>query len=273
MSFVQISDPDDPRLLVYRDLNHANLTRHSGRFIAEGRLLVHRLLGSCVATESILCSERCRRELDFLAASSLPVYLVPQALISQITGFNFHRGMLACGLRPANAELSVVAGSAPGERLIVVCPQIVDPSNLAGVVRNCAAFGVDGLLLGPHCADVYSRRVVRVSMGTVFTLTIRVSDDLATELHALNDRYGCQRVAAVLNAGAVPLPEARRPARLALLFGSEGHGLDPCWVAMCDQQVTLPMKHNTDSLNLATSTGVFLYHFTHVAPSTDHEAL
>jgi tRNA G18 (ribose-2'-O)-methylase SpoU len=268
MAFVEINDPHDARLSVYRNLNQANLTRQSGRFIAESRMLVQRLLKSGVAAESILCSERCRPELESLATAALPVYVVPHPLVSQIVGFQFHRGVLACGLRPANSQLGDLLGRSQGPRLIVVCPQIVDPTNLAGVVRNCAAFGVDGLLLGPHCADVFSRRVVRVSMGTAFTLPIRVADDLSAELRALNQQYGCHRAAAVLSATATPLFLARRPPRLAILFGSEGHGLDARWMAMCDEQVTLPMGRHTDSLNLATATGVFLYHFTHVAPTT-----
>ena len=47
---------------------------------------------------------------------------------------------------------------------MVVCPRVVDPTNLGGIIRNCCAFGATGLLLGPGCADPFSRRVVRVSM-------------------------------------------------------------------------------------------------------------
>jgi tRNA G18 (ribose-2'-O)-methylase SpoU len=265
MAFIEIREVSDPRLAVYRDLNRVNLTRSSGRFVVESRWLVQRLLASSLTTESILCSERLRDELEYLASSELPVYVVPPELTNQIVGFNFHRGMLACGLRPSNATLGELVGPPSLPRWIVVCPQIVDPTNLAGVIRNCAAFGVDGLLLGPHCADVYSRRVTRVSMGTVFQLPVRIADDLQAELHALSDPWGFHRVATVLDPRATPLPLAQRLPRLALFFGSEGHGLEERWLMLSDQRVTLAMQRNTDSLNVATATGVFLYHYAQIA--------
>jgi tRNA G18 (ribose-2'-O)-methylase SpoU len=202
--------------------------------------------------------------------ATLPVYVVPHQWLREIIGFDFHRGVLACGLRPDNPELTelvarTAAESPTGvERLLVVCPHILDPTNLAGVVRNCTAFGANGLLLGPHCADAYSRRVVRVSMGTVFQLPVRTAGDLTADLIWLGQqRY--HRVASVLDAAATVLTDARRTSRLALLFGSEGHGLERESIALCDEMVTLPMRLNTDSLNVATASGVFLYHYTQVA--------
>jgi tRNA G18 (ribose-2'-O)-methylase SpoU len=57
------------------------------------------------------------------------------------------------------------------------------------------------------------------------------------------------------------LQEAQRHERMALLFGSEGRGLQPEWVALCDRRITLPMHPGTDSLNVAVASGIFLYHF------------
>jgi tRNA G18 (ribose-2'-O)-methylase SpoU len=269
MPLIHIANPDDPRLDAYRNLNRTNLTRASGRFIAESRLLVERLLASTLQTESILASARFQDELATMVSESTLVYLVPHEQISQIIGFQFHRGMLACGLRPANPSLAhVVAQAAAEQALLVVCPEVVDPTNLGGIIRNCSAFGTSGLILGTHCADAYSRRVARVSMGTLFTLPVRVSEDLEADLDHLSRTYGFVRVATVLHQTALPLSQARRPRRLALLFGTEGHGLEPRWLAQSDLQVTLPMQRNTDSLNVATATGVFLYHFTSMSANS-----
>jgi tRNA G18 (ribose-2'-O)-methylase SpoU len=271
MPYVAIDDLHDDRVAIYRELPRRNLTRTSGRFIAESRLLVERLLASSLVTESILCSERYRDELQHLADSAIPIYVVPHGLLSEIIGFHFHRGMLACGLRPSNPTLTQIAGRphnvdfSEDKRLLVVCPQILDPTNLAGVIRNCSAFGVDGLLLGPHCADPFSRRVVRVSMGTVFQLRVRTANDLSADLRSLHDEHFYHRVATVLDHFATPLPSAHRPPRLSLMFGSEARGLDDEWIKLSDEQITLTMELGTDSLNVATATGVFLYHFTQVA--------
>jgi len=87
-------------------------------------------------------------------------------------------------------------------------------------------------------------------------------EDLYTDLARLRDRWGVQLIATVLSDDAEPIQQAARPDRIALLFGGEGYGLDEQWVRLCDRKVTIPMKLGTDSLNVAISAGVFLYHFT-----------
>jgi tRNA G18 (ribose-2'-O)-methylase SpoU len=145
---------------------------------------------------------------------------------------------------------------------VVVCPRILDPTNLGGIVRNCCAFGVDALVLGAGCADPFSRRVVRVSMGAALKLPIAECPDLRGNLTRLRDDLGFQLAATVLDERAELLEASGRQDRLALFFGSEGEGLESAWVEFCDRRITLPMQRTTDSLNVATACGVFLYHFT-----------
>jgi tRNA G18 (ribose-2'-O)-methylase SpoU len=265
MRVIDVEDLQDPRLAVYREINRKNLTRASGRFIAEGRWLVERLLNSDLQTESIVCGHEYLAQLPQNLPDALPVYRLPAKSISELIGFQFHRGMLACGLRPANAPLNQIIDSTAPETTLVVCPDVVDPTNLGSVIRNGSAFGASGLLLGPNCADPYSRRVVRVSMGNVFQLPIRVAEDLSGELHDLHIEHGFTRYATILGNCDTLMSHMTRPRRIAIVFGSEGHGLSPESMAQAEHRITLPMHRNTDSLNLATSTGVFLYHFTCIA--------
>lgn len=266
MRIVDIHDLSDPRLDPYRQLAQSNLTRHSGRFIAESPLLVERLLASGLQTESILTARRYCSQLEAWPVGDVPVYVVPDHAVSEVVGFQFHRGVLACAHRPRNPSLAELVAPRDAAGILVICPQIVDPTNLASVVRNTSALGGDGLLLGPHAADPFSRRVARVSMGTLFRLPIRVADNLAEDLTALAADHGYTRVATVLDPAATPLPLAQRPPRLALLFGSEGHGLDEETLRLCDRRVTLAMHRDTDSLNVGSSTGIFLYHYACLAP-------
>lgn len=265
MRLVDIENLEDPRLDAYRQLSQTNLTRHSGRFIAESPLLVERLLASSLTTESILTARRFLPQVTKWPVGDLPIYVVPDKAISDIVGFHFHRGVLACGLRPANPTLQDLVSSLDRQGMLVICPQIVDPTNLASVVRNTSALGGDGIVLGAHGADPFSRRVARVSMGTLFQIPIRVASDICEDLRELANLHHYVRVATVLDTNATPLPNATRPQRMALLFGSEGHGLDEQTLELCDERVTLDMHRDTDSLNVGTSTGIFLYHYTSVA--------
>ncbi|MFV0445613.1 MAG: TrmH family RNA methyltransferase [Planctomycetaceae bacterium] len=100
MHCIPIASLDDPRLAPYRQLKQSNLTRWSGQFIAEGKLVVERLLASRFRTESLLLSDR---KLDLLPKlppeGDLPVFVVTEDQARELTGFNFHAGVMACGLR------------------------------------------------------------------------------------------------------------------------------------------------------------------------------
>jgi tRNA G18 (ribose-2'-O)-methylase SpoU len=68
-------------------------------------------------------------------------------------------------------------------------------------------------------------------------------------------------IATTLDPTATPLDRDPGASRLALLFGTEAHGLADPWIALCDRQVTIPMKRGTDSLNVAVAAGIVLYHY------------
>ena len=98
MPRLRVNSIDDERIAMYRGLPAARLTRESGLFIAEGRLLVERLMASACRPHSILVDER-RLGLLPSPLPDVPVYTTPAELIRQIAGFEFHRGILACGYR------------------------------------------------------------------------------------------------------------------------------------------------------------------------------
>lgn len=264
MAIIPVSSADHPALAPYRRLRHQNPTRYSKRFIAEGDKLVERLLSSRFTTESVFAAEENLARWQNLVPDNLPIYVAPRPLLEETIGFNFHRGCLACGVRRPATNLDQWSPQR-ADCTIVVCPDVQDPTNLGAILRNCAAFGVDMVLLGNRCADPFSRRVLRVSMGAVLDLTIVESADLASELTCLQRDYQVKTIATVLETTADSLVDVEPPPRLALLLGSEGHGLAPSWIMNADRCVTIPMQLGTDSLNVAVASGIFLYHFTRPA--------
>jgi tRNA G18 (ribose-2'-O)-methylase SpoU len=149
---------------------------------------------------------------------------------------------------------------------VVGLVDLVDVDNLGAMARNAAAFGADALLLSPRCADPFYRKAVRTSAGAVLSLPIvrakRWPDDLL-ELRA----RGFSLAGAVLDERAISLSTFEPPPRLAILFGSEGPGLDEATRRWCDTLVTIPMAKapTVDSLNVGTAGAVFLYHVTQFA--------
>lgn len=255
-----ISSLDDPRLAPYRNMKERTL-RGENLFVTEGLLLAERLLASRFRTASLLVTERMASQVEPLVPPEVPLYVAPDALIAELVGFPFHRGVLAAGDRGEPLALDALLKGAEGraEWSLVVCPQVTQAENLGLLFRTAAAFGIDGLLLGPQCCDPFARRALRLSMGGVLRVPFVKSTDLAADLARLQHEWGFQCVATVLDSDAERLTEARWAPRTALLFGNEFEGLSPDWLARCDRRLTIPMQPGTDSLNLGVAAGIFIY--------------
>ncbi len=239
-----------------------------GRFIAEGAWLVQRLLQSRLTTESVVVERRKRDEILPWVRRGTVVIELPDGSASELVGFDFHRGVLACGVRPPRRTVAEMIDDLPASRnrpaLIVCVAGVRDAENLGGVLRNAAAFAANGVLLGCGTADPYSRRVLRVSMGAVFHTPLAWSDDLVADLRQLQRRAHLTTLATVLDASATPLDDFKAPLRSLLLLGEEGYGLSAELRQACLQQLTIPMAPGVDSLNVATASGIFLHHLARV---------
>lgn len=261
-----ISSTTDPRVAQYAQLPQSNLTRASQRFIAEGDKVVQRLIDSDYVVDSLLAEAEWADRLEPLVPAETPIYVVERPLMTELVGFKFHRGVLGCGQRQPTPALADVLPKSAESAFVLVCPAVQDPDNLGSIIRTAAAMGATAILLGGDCADPFSRRVLRVSMGSSLFIPLRESPDLIGDVVALREQHGFEVLATVLDKKATPLDQLSRPQRLALVLGSEGHGLDARWLQLCPQQITLPMRAGIDSLNVSIAAAVFLYHFAHVAP-------
>jgi tRNA G18 (ribose-2'-O)-methylase SpoU len=283
-----IDSLDDPRLVPYRQLKKTNDTRRAGLFIVEGEKLVARLLASRFRVHSLLLGERYAERSSLELPGNVPIYLLADRLIEELIGFNFHRGALACAHRAdlggraayetalddaitggaisggaisGGATASASTGRRDRPVVVVVCPEVHDPENLGSILRSSAGLGAVAVVAGSQSADPLSRRVLRVSMGASLELPVWRTADVDAAFAELAQRWQCARLAAVLDPLAEPLASVEQISRAALVLGSEGPGLDPRWLALCDRQVGIPMQAGTDSLNVAVAAGILLYHF------------
>ncbi len=258
---VEIDDPSDERLADYRDLRDVQLRKHleaeHGLFLAEGEKVVRRAVEGGFPARSFLMAPRWLDGLaDVLGASEAPCYVMSEALAEEVTGFHVHRGALASlERRPLPTVEAVLAGA----RTVVVLEDIVDHTNVGAIFRSAAALGVDAVLLAPRCADPLYRRSVKVAMGAVFTLPWTRLPDWYDALPTLS-AAGFTTVALTLADDATELEAAVAGLdRVALVLGSEGHGLSPRWQQSADRRAVIPMREGIDSLNVAAATAVACY--------------
>jgi tRNA G18 (ribose-2'-O)-methylase SpoU len=260
-TYVEIDDPADPRLADYRDLRDVELRKHleteRGLFLAEGEKVVRRALEAGFAPRSFLMAERWLAGLaDLMADADVPCFVVSEALAEEVTGFHVHRGALASLHRRPLPSVDEVLG---GARTVMVLEDVVDHTNVGAILRSGAALGVDAVLLAPRCADPLYRRAVKVAMGAVFTLPWTRLPDWYDALPAVA-AHGFTTVALTLAEDAVPIEEAVAGVdRLALVLGSEGHGLSERWQQTADRRAVIPMQAGIDSLNVAAASAVACY--------------
>jgi tRNA G18 (ribose-2'-O)-methylase SpoU len=258
---IEIEDPADPRLADYRDLRDVTLRKHleaeHGLFLAEGEKVVRRAVAAGYPVRSFLMAPRWLEGLaDELASTDAPCYVVPERLAEEVTGFHVHRGALASLERTPLPSLEEVLRDT---RSILVLEDLVDHTNVGAIFRSGAALGFDAVLLAPRCADPLYRRSIKVAMGTVFALPWTRLESWSDALVALSGR-GFTTVALTLAEDARPIAEAVAGVdRLALVLGSEGHGLSEHWQTTADRRAIIPMQAGVDSLNVAAATAVACY--------------
>lgn len=250
-----IDDPSDPRLSDYVGLSDRQ-TMRLGHFIAEGPMVVARLLGSGWPVRSVLVTARRRAAVD--VPEQIPVFIAPQDVMNAVVGYNIHRGVLAAGTRRPPADpASLIATS----RSIALLDAVNDHENLGVIFRSAAAFGLDAVLLSAQCSDPLYRRCLRVSMGHALDVPFAWIDSTTEAIDRLQ-AAGFTVIGLSTSVDAVELASvSRRVARdkTAIVAGSEASGLADSVLAAVDVVATIPMHSGVDSLNVAAALSIALY--------------
>lgn len=267
MDVVSVTDADDPRVALYRDVRDRDRIGRDGVFVAEGEVVLRALLGprSRFAPASLLiAADRAPALLPTLPRhAGVPAYVAAPAVMDRIVGFPIHRGILAIGEvgAPSTAEALLAAAMPPA--LVVAALGIANHDNVGGIFRNAAAFGATGVLLDAHSCHPLYRKAIRVSTGSALTMPFAQlapdGDVVATLLAAGFD------VLALSPRGEMSLAETRRSQRTAILLGTEGAGLPDAVLARV-RTVRIPMAEGVDSLNVAVTSGIVLHHLAGLTP-------
>jgi tRNA G18 (ribose-2'-O)-methylase SpoU len=250
-------DPADPRLDDFRHLSTADRRpdRPGGRgfVIAEGTVVVRRLICSAYPVRAVLGVPRRIRELA-PELPDVPVYVTSAEMMAEVVGFHLNRGVLAVADRSPQPPADEILERS---RLVAVLEGVGDHENLGALFRSAAALGVDGVLLGAGCADPLYRRSVRVSMGNVLRVPFASLQPWPAGLETVR-RHGFRIAALTPRADSVPLRSVDS-GRIAVLVGSEGHGLTAEALTAADLTVRIPMADGVDSLNVATAAAIAFY--------------
>lgn len=258
MNIIKIADPTDPRLEQYRNVRERDLVSRDKHFIAEGKVVLNVLLTShAFQAESVFVLESRLAGLTALLETvgyELPIYVVDTAVMDQIAGFSVHRGILAIGRHKNDAENVLSFGD---NALVVVLAGLSNHDNVGAIFRNAAAFQADAVLLDEMSCDPLYRKALRVSVGAV----LKVPFVKAGTLNQIADQLIANNfmLAALSPSGTQSITQIPKSGRRALILGTEGDGLPQSLLNRLSAW-TIPMAHDFDSLNVATASGIALFH-------------
>lgn len=253
---------DAPELQPYRTLRRPLDHLRQGIFVAEGEKVVRRFLASDWKVVSLLLTQEWFDALLPTVPESrldnADIFIAERQLLETIVGFPLHQGIMAVGRVPIEQSLEAMAAHSPSPHYFVALDGLVHAENVGVLVRNCAGFGVHGLLVSSSSASPYLRRAVRNSMGGIFVVPVVHVHDLAASLAWLQRHHRTNIIIADAE-GECTLDEAEFSGNICIVFGNEDAGVSAEVKAVAGRRVRIPMDNATDSLNVASASAVMLY--------------
>ena len=244
-----ITSLKNPKVAAWKSLKDRKGRKELGCFLVEGRKMVEEAIASAFQVEAVLADDA--RLAEFPLPAGIPVYTMPAHVLAAVCDTKTPQGIAAV-VRMAEVELH-------GPRLVAM-DGVQDPGNVGTIIRTADAAGFDGVILSAQCADVFSPKVLRATMGSIFRMGIRVTDDLPGMLSRM-----VQEGASVVSSQLDGEPFYQRSPlndRFVLVIGSEGNGVTDEVKATATHRVRLPMRGGAESLNAAVAAGIMMYELT-----------
>lgn len=217
-------------------------TQHpAGMFIGDGDKVVKRMLKT-TKIEKILCTPEWIAKLPI--PPGIEVRVAPLSDMISVVGFRLHQGLMALGPIPPERALTGT--------FHVALDRLGNAENVGSILRTCAAFGVDGVILGPGTASPWLRRAVRVSLGGPLVVPLHTSTDLPATLAGLN------AWAAHIHGEKRDYQELDFRQPVCLVLGNEPRGVSDLVLKACKGVLYIPMAANWDCLNVAASAAVLI---------------
>ena len=242
----RITSRTNPRIQRARSLRESKYRRETGCHYIEGDKLVREALTSDVALSTVFVREGYGGEVDF----PCEIVLVTDSVMEALSTAGTPQNLCAVAKTPDQALPKSFTGT------VLLLEDVQDPGNVGTLIRTADALGASCVLLSPQCADPFSPKTLRASMGSVYHLPVSVTD-IPAALNALNEQgYTC--LCGHLR-GSETLPP--KTPKMALLVGNEGNGVTDASAALC-YPYRLPMPGKAESLNAAVFGAIMLYELT-----------
>lgn len=246
-----ITSTQNPKVAFWRGLKTRAGRLSAGLYVVEGAKMVGEALSLGLARTLLIDMDRLQDYKPLSDTAACDVYAVSPHILSSVCDTKTPQGVAALVSLPTPPERKDLGA------LIVALDGVQDPGNVGTILRTADAAGFSGALLSEECADLYSPKCLRATMGSIFRLKALVTPSLAKTLGELKDT-GYSLLSGELN-GTPFYERTNVGSRLCLVIGSEGNGVSREVSALCTHRLTLPMRGGAESLNAAVAAGIMMY--------------
>ena len=244
-----LSSLKNPKVLSWRSLRDKKGRLEQNAFLVEGVRMVREALSSSFTVNAVLLREGFVP--DFVIPDSIRTYLLPEHVFQSVCDTKTPQGIAAV--------LNLQAKEAAGSRLLAL-DGVQDPGNVGTIIRTADAAGFDGVLFSPECADLFSPKVLRSTMGSIFRLSFSFPKSLPDALTQLK-KDGFSVLSSQLDGD--PFYERKNiGSSFVLVIGNEGNGISDEVKAVATHRLCLPMRGGAESLNAAVAAGIMMYDLT-----------
>ena len=240
-----ITSRKNPLLQQVRKLLTSRRDRQeTGLFVSDGTKLLEEAIRWYDGLDTVIFTEgNCP-----LLPENVRAVQVPEDVMASISPMSTPQGALFLCRLPQKKNFVPVPG-------MLILDGIQDPGNLGTILRTADALEIPVVLL-PGCADPYSHKVVRASMGAVFRTPVMEAD--FETVKAACQKAGISLAVTALRPDAKDIRSADLK-QMAVVIGSEGQGVSQAVMDACTEYLIIPMNPRCESLNAAIAASIVMW--------------
>jgi len=247
----EILDIDDTRIKEFISLKQSSIDEKY--VVVESKNVFKKLFNTNIKIHKIFITIE---NLEFIKQHctniDFPIYIAPTKVMKEIVGYTIHQGMMAVIDKPEFVTFDKIKGN------VLVLNSLTSPENIGSIVRSCAAFNVDTIIIDEKTCSPYIRRCIRVSTGNIFNVKIYKSSNLKDDLIHLQ-HSGYTILSTANSSKAISLNKHKFSKTSAIIIGNEGNGIQKDILEISDNILKIDIDKNVTSLNAAIAASLVLY--------------
>ncbi|MCM1132963.1 MAG: RNA methyltransferase [Ruminococcus flavefaciens] len=252
-----ITSKDNPVVRLYQKLSSSKKERvQYGLFVLEGlRIVEDAIREESGITHLIITKQAYEKYSPVLFQADLrdtKTIVISNELGNRISSTDTTQGIFAICRIPVQKQPDFCENG----RYIVLYG-LQDPGNVGMIIRTADALGINGIILSGSC-DLYSPKVIRSTMGSVFRVNTMIENDTENLFDMLKSN-GVETSASVIDKDAEIISNCVFGGKHAVFIGNEGNGLPQEISSRCDRRITIPMNGTINSLNAAMAAGILMW--------------